>query len=72
MTDLGIVCEAAPFLREGLMAERLARNGFEPISRDLEADCPALAAHLRALAARHVFADHLMKTIEQTLRATAG
>ncbi len=68
IADIGIACDVAQFLRERLMADRLARSGFTPISANLEQDYPAVAAHLRALAERPVFTDYLAKTLEQTLQ----
>lgn len=67
IADIGIICDIAQFLRERLMAERLARTGFAPISAALETEYPRVAAHLRALAQRPVFADYLEKTVSQTL-----
>lgn len=67
IADIGVVCDLAQFLRERLMVDRLAANGFEPISAGLERSYPRVTSHLRALAARPVFADYLAKTIEQTL-----
>ena len=69
IADIGIACDLAQFLRERLMAERLAGTGFAPISTGLEADYPRVAAHLRELAARPVFEDYLARSIAQTLIA---
>lgn len=67
IADIGIACDLAQFLRERLMADRLARTGFTPISANFERDYPGVTAHLTALARRPVFADHLRRTLEQTL-----
>ncbi len=69
IADIGIACDVAQFLRERLMADRLARSGFTPISADLETEYPRVTAHLRALASRPVFADYLASTVGQTLSA---
>ncbi|MDZ7784648.1 MAG: hypothetical protein U5K56_17485 [Halioglobus sp.] len=50
IADIGIACDLAQFLRERLMAERLAATGFTPISAGLEVDYPRVTAHLRELA----------------------
>jgi glutathione S-transferase len=69
IADIGIACDLAQFLRERLMADRVAKTGFAPISTTLETDYPRVAAHLAALAARPVFSDYLGESIEQTLVA---
>lgn len=72
IADIGIACDIAQFLRERLMADRLARTGFTPISANLEEDYPAVAAHLRNLAERPAFAEYLAKTLDQTLESPRG
>lgn len=67
IADIGIACDLAQFLRERLMAERLAKGGFEPISAGFEDDYPRVAAHLGELARRPVFAQYLESTIRRTL-----
>jgi glutathione S-transferase len=67
IADIGIACDVAQFLRERLMAERLARTGFAPVSANFEHDYPRVTAHLRSLSGRPVFADYIAATIEQTL-----
>ena len=72
IADIGIACDLSQFLRERLMADRLAASGFEPISADLEQVYPRTAAHIASLAARPVFAQYLEKTVRQTLKQVAG
>jgi hypothetical protein len=45
IADIGIACDIAQFLRERLMAERLAQNGFAPINADIEIEYPRLTEH---------------------------
>ena len=71
IADIGIACDLAQFLRERLMVERLAANGFSPISAGLETDYPRVTRHLATLAARPAFNDHLAGTLEQTLESMA-
>ena len=67
IADIAMTCDVAQFLRERLMADRLAKNDFEPISCDLETDYPQVTAHLRRLAESPVFKNYLAETIAQTL-----
>lgn len=71
IADIGIACDLSQFLRERLMADRLAANGFEPISADLESSYPRTTAHLASLAARPVFSQYLEKSVRQTLGQAA-
>jgi glutathione S-transferase len=68
IADIGTACDIAQFLRERLMADRLAKTGFTPITGNMEQDYPRLTAHLRDLAGRPVFADYLAKTVRETLK----
>ena len=67
IADIGVACDLSQFLRERLMADRLAANGFEPISADLERIYPRTAEHIASLASRPVFSRYLEKTVRQTL-----
>lgn len=67
IADIGICCDVFQFLRERLMASRLASNGFTPISADLEAKYPQVTQHLKQLANRPVFNEYLSKEMQKTL-----
>ncbi|MBL6688970.1 MAG: glutathione S-transferase [Pseudomonadales bacterium] len=67
IADIALSCDVAQFLRERLMADRLAKNDFEPISRNLETDYPRVTGYLRRLAGSPVFKKYLAETIAQTL-----
>lgn len=66
IADIGIVCDVAQFLRERLMTDRLARNGFTPISTGFEDAYPRVAEHVASLSSRAVFADYLNASIAET------
>jgi elongation factor 1-gamma len=72
IADIAVACDLSQFLRERLMADRLATTGFTPISADLETGYPAVVAHLRGLLARPAFAEHLGASLGQTLAPAAS
>lgn len=59
IADICFACDLAQFLRERLMASRLAKNGFEPISNDIESQYPRCCQHLKSLATRPGFSTYL-------------
>lgn len=67
IADISVVCDLSQFLRERLMADRLAATGFTPVSEGLEAAYPRVTQHLRQLTARPAFAPYLEHSLEQTL-----
>ena len=67
IADISVVCDLSQFLRERLMADRLAATGFTPVSEGLEAAYPRATQHLRQLTARPAFAPYLEHSLEQTL-----
>ncbi|MBO6557852.1 MAG: glutathione S-transferase family protein [Pseudomonadales bacterium] len=67
IADIGICCDVFQFLRERLLASKLASNGFTPISADLEVQYPQVTQHLRQLSTRPVFNQYLGRELHRTL-----
>ncbi len=67
IADIGISCDVSQFLRERLMNSRLDKQGFTPISANIENEYPRVTQHLKSLAARPVFKDYLASSLEQSL-----
>ena len=69
IADISVVCDLSQFLRERLMADRLAATGFTPVSEGLEAAYPRATQHLRQLTARPAFAPYLEHSLERAALA---
>ena len=73
IADIGVACDLSQFLRERLMADRLASERLRTHQCGSRADLSAHDGHLASLASRPVFSRYLEKTVRQTLvRAVDG